>query len=250
MTPRGVKSFVWLYHFEGRSRRLTLGTHPSLSLAEAGVKLAEAQSQLTKGIDPGSRVVAKRQAERNAETVAELVASYLDRYARIRKRSAFEDERILKKDVLSRWGYRQAKNITRRDIVQLLNEIVDRGAPIQANRTLTILRRMFKFAVGQAILEVSPCDMVEAPSSENVRDRVLTEDEVRLLWNVLKSAPMELNARRILRMMLVTGQRKGEIIGLHKQEIDYQKRLWTLPATRAKNGREHLIPLSTLALEF
>ena len=146
----------------------------------------------------------------------------------------------MKKDVLSRWGYRQAKNITRRDIVQLLNEIVDRGAPIQANRTLTILRRMFKFAVGQAILEVSPCDMVEAPSSENVRDRVLTEDEVRLLWNVLKSAPKELNARRILRMMLVTGQRKGEIIGLHKQEIDYQKRLWTLLATRAKNGREHL----------
>ncbi|MGA8756872.1 MAG: tyrosine-type recombinase/integrase [Stellaceae bacterium] len=248
VTPRGVKSFVWLYHFEGRSRRLTLGTHPSLSLAEAGVKLAEAQSQLTKGIDPGSRVVAKRRAERNAETVAELVASYLDRYARIRKRSAFEDERILKKDVLSRWGYRQAKDITRRDIVQLLNEIVDRGAPIQANRTLTILRRTFKFAVGQAILEVSPCDMVEAPSSENVRDRVLAEDEVRLLWNVLKSAPMELNARRILRMMLVTGQRKGEIIGLHKQEIDHQKRLWTLPATRAKNGREHLIPLSTLAL--
>jgi hypothetical protein len=141
VTPRGAKSFVWLYHFDGRPRRLTFGAYPRLSLADAGVKLAEAKNLLAKGIDPGSRAVAERDAERRAETVEELVASYLDRYARVRKRSASEDERILRKDVLSRWARRKAKDVTRRDIVRLLNDIVDRGAPIQANRTLTILRR-------------------------------------------------------------------------------------------------------------
>ena len=250
VSPRGAKSFVWVYHFDGRPRRLTFGTYPRLSLADAGVKLAQAKNLLAKGIDPGSRAVAERDAERHAETIEELVASYLDRYARLRKRSAFEDERILRKDVLPRWAKRKAKDITRRDIVRLLNEIVDRGAPIQANRTLTILRRMFKFAVGQAILEISPCDQVEAPSSENERDRALGEEEIRLLWQVLDTASMEQNARRILRLMLVTGQRKAEVMGLHAQEVDYEKRLWTLPANRAKNGREHLIPLSNLALQI
>jgi integrase len=250
VTPRGVKSFVWVYHFGGQPRRLTFGTYPRLSLAGAGVKLAEAKALLAKGIDPGSRAVAERDAERHAETVEELVTSYLDRYAKVRKRSAFEDERILRKDVLSRWSGRKSKDITRRDIVKLLNEIVDRGAPIQANRTLTILRRMFKFAVGQAILEVSPCDQVEAPSAENERNRALTEDEIRLLWRALDTAPMEPNARRILRLMLVTGQRKGEVMGIPAHEIDYGKQLWILPAERAKNGREHVIPLSAPALEI
>src|SRR5215469_15473804 len=250
VTPRGVKSFVWVYHFDGRPRRLTFGTYPRLSLADAGVKLAHAKNLLAKGVDPGSCAVAERAAERHAETIEELVASYLDRYARLRKRSAFEDERILRKDILPRWSKRKAKDITRRDVVRLLNEIVDRGAPIQANRTLTILRRMFKFAVGQAILEISPCDQVEAPSSENTRDRVLSEEEIRLLWQALASAPMEPNARRILRLMLVTGQRKGEVLGVHELEIDRERNLWVLPADRAKNGREHLIPLSAMAIRI
>ena len=86
---------------------------------------------------------------------------------------------MLHKDVLPRWAGRKAKDISRRDVVTLLNSIVDRGAPIQANRTLTILRRMFGFAVGQSIIETSPCDKVEAPSPENHRDRALSEDLVQ-----------------------------------------------------------------------
>ena len=250
VTPRGVKSFVWVYHFNGRPRRLTFGTYPRLSLADAGVKLAEAKQLLDKGIDPGSRVVSERIAERHAETIADLVTSYLDRYARPRKRSAAEDERILRKDVLPGWGARKVKDITRRDVVVLLNGIVDRGAPIQANRTLTILRRMFKFAISQAIIEISPCDKVEPPSSENQRDRTLSDDEIRLFWHALDGASMEPNARRILRLMIATGQRKGEVMGIHGQEVDYDKGVWALPANRAKNSREHLIPLSPLARQI
>ncbi len=245
-----MKSFVWVYHFRGKPRRLTFGTYPRLNLADAGVKFAEAKRLLDKGIDPGSRAVADRVAERRAETVEELVSSYLERYARPRKRSAAEDERILRKDVLPRWGSRKARDIARRDIVNLLNGIVDRGAPIQANRTLTILRRMFRFAVGQAIIDVSPCDNVETPSAENQRERALNGEEIRRLWNALDNAPMEPNARRILRLMLLTGQRKGEVIGVRVDELDLQNGLWTIPASRAKNGREHVVPLSQLAQEI
>src|SRR2546423_3790813 len=107
ITPRGVKSFVWLYHFAGRPRRLTFSTYPQLSLADAGVKLAEAKQLLERGIDPGSLIVADREAERYAETIEELVETYLARYA-IRKRSAAEDRRMLPKDVLPRWAGRKA----------------------------------------------------------------------------------------------------------------------------------------------
>jgi integrase len=109
---------------------------------------------------------------------------------------------------------------------------------------------MFRFGVGQGFIEASPCDQVEAPSAENQRHRVLSEAEIRLLWRALDTASMEPNTRRILRLMLVTGQRKGEIIGLREQEIDYEKRLWLLPAGRAKNRREHLIPLSPFAIQI
>jgi integrase len=229
---------------------MTFGTYPRLSLAGADLKLAEAKKLLEGGVDPGSRALLERAVERGAEIVADLVAAYLERYARPRKRSASEDERILRKDVLPRWAARRVKDIGRRDIVVLLNDIVDRGAPIQANRTLTILRRMFSFAVSQAVIEMSPCDKVEAPSAENHRERALNEDEIRLLWRALDNAPMELNARRILRLMLATAQRKGEVMGIHAREIDLEKSLWTLPASRAKNGREHLIPLSPLARQI
>src|SRR5436305_13028944 len=79
VTPRGAKSFVWVYHYDGRPRRLTFGTYPRLSLADVGVKLADAQKLLKMGLDPGSQAVAEREAERHAETIDELVGSYLDR---------------------------------------------------------------------------------------------------------------------------------------------------------------------------
>src|SRR5207248_6312615 len=93
-------------------------------------------------------------------------------------------------------------------------------------------------------------DQVEAPSAENERDRALSDDEIRVFWHALDTASMEPNTRRILRLMLVTGQRKGEVMGLYAREIDHEKRLWVLPADRAKNGREHLVPLSSPALEI
>lgn len=249
VTPRGVKSFVWVYHFAGKPRRLTLGKYPALGLADAGVKLADAKHLLERGEDPGKLAVDERAAERKAETVEQLVGDYLERYAKPRKRSASEDERILNKDVLSRWRGLKVKDITRREVVKLLNAIVDRGAPIQANRTFTILRRMFRFAVGQAIIDDSPCSLVEAPSAENERDRALSEVEISQLWQTLDGATMEPNIRRILKIVLVTAQRKGEVMGMHERELDRAKALWTIPAERSKNGREHIVPLPPLALQ-
>ena len=179
VTPKGRRSFVHMYRFDGKARRMTLGTYPVVGLASARVKHASAKEQLSKGIDPGAQQIERKRAERNAETVADLIEEYLEKWARPRKRSADEDERKLKKEVLPLWGKRKAREITRRDVITLLDGIVDRGAPIRANRTLAVIRKMFNFALSRDILDTTPAAMVQAPARENQRDRVLTADEIR-----------------------------------------------------------------------
>ena len=140
---KGRKAWVWVYHHQGRPRQMTLGSYPAMGLADARIKLAEARKLLERGIDPGEVEVKQRKAERVAETVEELAEAYLEKWARPRKRSAAEDERILRKDVIPTWGRRRAKDIARRDVIAVLDGIVDRGSPIAANRTLAVIRHMF-----------------------------------------------------------------------------------------------------------
>ena len=140
---------------------------------------------------------------------------YLDKWAKPHKRTWQEDKRILEKDVIPAWGRRKAKNITRRDVIRLIDGIVDRGSPIVANRTLEIIRKMFNFAVEQDIIETSPCVGVRAPGKETQRDRILTESEIRNFWNVLdrenkddepegSKLRMALGTRLALKLQLLT----------------------------------------------
>jgi integrase len=256
VSPKGGKAWIWVYHFNGRPRRMTLGayspgSHGHLGLADARVKLAGAKKLLASGIDPGAEKVGQQRAERSAETLAELVDAYLDKWARPRKRSAAEDERILKKDVISAWGRRKAKDITRRDVIDLLDAIVDRGSPIAANRTLACIRRMFNWALSRDIIPASPCAAVQAPAKENRRDRVLNSDEVAVFWRALGNPDLAMSPaiRLALKLQLVTAQRKGrEVIAAEWSEFDLNEGVWTIPAEKTKNGMPHRVPLSPLAL--
>jgi integrase len=249
VSPGGAKAWVWVYHFAGRPRRMTFGAYPATGLADARIKLAAARKLLERGIDPGDREVEARKAERTAETVAELAEAYLDKWARPRKRSAAEDERILRKDVIPAWGRRKAKDIARRDVIALLDRIVDRGSPIAANRTLALVRRMFGWAVSRDLIPASPCAAVKAPAKENRRDRVLTTEEIARLWRALDDpeTPISQPIRLALKFQLATAQRKGEVTDAEWREFDLAEGVWTIPAAKAKNGLPHRVPLSPLA---
>jgi integrase len=251
VTPRGIKSFVYLYRFDGKPRRLTLGTYPKMTLADAHQAHADAMKKLEQGIDPGAETVAERKEERKAPTVATLADEYLEKWAKPRKRSWREDKRILDKDVTPSWGRRKAREITRRDVIRLLDGIVDRGAGIMANRTLATIRKMFNFAVSRDIVPVSPCLAVRSPAPERQRDRVLTTDEIHALWHGLEGAKMMAEGTKLaLKLQLVTGQRKAEIVTAAWDEIDLTDRWWTIPPEKAKNKMAHRVPLSPLALEL
>ncbi|WP_027715355.1 site-specific integrase [Desulfuromonas sp. TF] len=267
--PSGVKTFFYIYRFDGVRRFLNLGHYDpkragrddtAISLDEArsgGVSLSgarklytEAKAKVDKGIDVFAEKALKAEERLKAPTVAELADEYLTRYAKMRKRSWEEDERILKRDVIPAWGRRKAADITKRDINLLLDRIIDRGAPVMANNTFKIIRRMFNYAVEKDILVYSPALGVKLPSPKVERERVLSEDEIKVLWSRLDepSLAMSPEVRRALKLVLVTAQRPGEVIGMNGSEID--GRWWTVPTGRAKNKKAHRVYLTDLALEL
>jgi len=251
VSSKGKRTFVYLYRFEGKSRFLTLGDYPKMSLADAHKAHAEARKKVELGIDPGAEAVTEREEERKAPTVATLVDEYLEKWAKPRKRSWREDQRILQRDVLPAWGQRKAREITKRDVLRLLDRIVDRGAGIMANRTLAVVRKMFNFAVGRDIVSVSPCLSIRAPAPEQQRDRVLTVDEICALWHALEGAKMMSEGSKLaLKLQLATAQRKAEIVTAAWNEIDLTEKWWTIPPEKAKNKLPHRVPLSPLALEL
>jgi integrase len=272
VTPKGVKSFVFVYRFEGRLRMMTLHNeagktaYPAIALAEAREAHRDAQDKLNKGIDPAAKAVTEREVERKAPTVADLASKYLKEWAMPRKRSWKTDKRILEKDVLPEWGRRKVRDITRRDVKDLLRKVLDRGG-IMANRTLALIRKMFNYAADELeIIPVSPCLKIRAPAPENQRDRVLTAEEIRGVWHGLDDEGM--NAvnpfiKLALKLELVTAQRKGECCAAAWEEIDLEEGWWTIPAEKtmlrenhgvedglAKNKLPHRVPLTALAIKI
>jgi integrase len=246
VAPSGRKSWLFMYRFEGRARRMTLGAIPRVGLANARVAFAEAKRKLDVGEDPGAIASAEKKADRDASTVKQLIDEYLARSAN-GLRSSSEVKRILERNVLPSWGLKKVKSIKRRDVVLLLDPIVDRGAPIMANRVLAWTRRMFAFAVSREIIEINPCAGIEAPSREIERERILSDGEIVALWTGLGSAQILPAMRLAAKLILVTGQRPGEVAGAAAAEFDLDQRTWLLPAERSKNARSHVVPLSPLA---
>ena len=246
------KTFIYFYRMPGeiKKRRLTLGNYPALSLAEAHLQYAEAREMVARGIDPAAKALTEKEDERTAPTVAALADEYVEKWAKARKRSWATDKRILEKDVLPEWGRRKARDITRRDVIRLLDNIVDRGAPIMANRTLAVVRKMFNFAVARDIVHSSPCTVIQTPSREQRRDRVLSAEEIKTFWHGLEGTRITEGIRLSLKLQLVTAQRKGEIISAEWAEIDLQEKWWTIPAEKAKNRLPHRVPLSAPAIEI
>lgn len=260
VSPNGHKSWTFIYKQGGQKKRVSLGVYPGMSLQKARSKFRELRNLLDQGIDPieherelaAQKEAARQEAERaaRAPAVSDLASEYIEKWARPRKRSWEEDRRILGKDVLPQWGKRKARAITRQDVASLLDGIVDRGAGIQANRTLAVVRKMFNFAVARGIVDMSPCMGVSAPAPENRRDRVLTADEIRTLWSGLDTANMAEGTKLALKLQLVTAQRIGEIVNATWGQFDLGNSWWTIPAERAKNKLAHRVPLSPLALDL
>lgn len=246
--PSGMKTWLYIYAFDDKRREMNLGSYPDVSLETARDRFETAKKKVKNGIDPLAEEEAKAEARRNTPTVADLTAEYIEKHAKKFKRSWQDDERLLNKEIIPIWGKRKAADIRKRDVTLLLENIVERGTPAMSNQVLKITRKMFNFAVERDILQHTPFTGVKALSPNNRRERVLSEVEVKTFWRSIENAAISDGIKRALKLVLVTAQRPGEVSGMHVKEIDGH--WWTIPAERAKNGREHRVYLTATALKL
>jgi len=251
VSPAGRKTFVYLYRFEGLARRMTLGVYPRISLATARGKQGRARLLLEKeGRDPGAEQMRVKRADRDSPSVQDLADIYIEKWAKPRKRSWQEDQRQLTSNVLPFIGRKKAMDVTKRDVIEILDNLVDRGSPIAANRTFAVIRKMFRFGLMKDLVPHNPCEALQAPSAEHQRDRVLNTDEIKAFWNVLDGDDLAMTPgiRICLKLMLATAQRRVEMA--MAQWSDFDDGWWTIPASISKNGLAHRVPLSPFALKL
>jgi len=250
--PSGRMSWAVRYRrlSDGKPRKLTFDGLASLSTAH---QLAQqALDAIARGEDPAASKQASKatQAHGGSDLFGSVAAEFIERHAKrnTRASSARETERFLNKEVLPKWGKKSIHDITKRDVLDLLDGIVDRGSPISANRVKAILSKLFAWSTERGILETSPVTGIKAPSPETSRDRVLSDDEVRWLW--LACDQMAYPFGKLTQLLLLTGARRSEISCMTWGELDIDKALWTIPADRVKNGLVHTVPLSDAALDI
>jgi integrase len=260
--PSGTMTFFYQYKIDGKRRFMSLGNYPTTKLKEAR-DLYQAEVSKVKalrrgsadGVDPVAekklkqeKRIAEDAALSQAMTVSKLCEEYVEKHAKKFKRSWQEDKRILEKEVVPLWGKRKAQDIKKRDIILLLEAIVERGSPGMANNTFKIIRKMMNFAVEKDILLFSVATGVKLPAPQNARERVLTQYEIKIFWDNLETAFISENIRRAIKLILVTAQRPGEVIGMHTKEIDGD--WWTIPSERSKNGKSHRVFLTASAQDL
>ncbi len=165
---------------------------------------------------------------------------------RTREVTQRERARLLGKELLPAWGDRPAAEITRREVVHLVEGIAKRGAPIVANRTLGLIRTIFNDGLrrGFPTLEANPAHLVELPAKEVGRDRYLTREEIKAVWQATGDEPLA--TRNAFRLALLTGQRSGSVRAMRWDAITGD--LWTIPPEHFKGKRTHVVPLSAEAL--
>lgn len=247
VSPTGVKAWTVVYTrtSDTTKRRVTLGKFPAVGLEKARAKALATVTAISEGKDPAG----DKRAAREAMTVEDLGALYIKKYAKPNKKTWAEDERLLKREIYPEIGRMKAVSVKRRDILDIIEAKADAGHVAQSTNILAVVRKLFNWAVDGVYLESSPAAGIKPRGKAVKRDRVLSDDEVREIWNALPSAAIAKQTADVIRLLFLTGQRSGEVCGMQRDEVDLTGS-WTIPGTRTKNGLTHLVPLSPAALEI
>jgi integrase len=231
--PTGAKSWAVRYRLSGKSAKHTIGPYPAFGLKDARDKAAEVLRTVAEGRNP---------QQQQAGTVAKAVEQFLERHGKTyRPKPLYEAKRRLQLYLTDEWGNRKLDNITRADVRAMLSRI---DKPVAANRVHSIVRKFFNWAVENDLIANSPVAGVKAPNKEASRDRVLSDDELKAVWRAAEKIGHPFGA--ILQLLILTGQRRGEVTGMRWSEIGGET--WCLPRERVKNDRRHEVPLSRQAL--
>lgn len=242
VSVRGTISFSVKYRYGTRQKRFSCGAYPRVTLAKAREIAMEALRQVDDGIDPARR---RRQIDLTVEAV---VADFIKKYACPNNRSWKEAQRVLNRELVSLLGQRDIRKISRADILEIMDAASARGARYQSNRILAHIRKLYGWCMERGIVETNPTNGIRKQHKEIARDRVLDEQEIVRLLNAC--AQDGYPYRQYVPLLLATAQRRGELANMTWSSLDLEKRTWTIPAERSKNGKPHIVPLSGYAMKL
>jgi integrase len=270
VTNRGRKSFFLFYRARRladprrRLHRVTLGAYPYLSLAEARERARAILREVETGKDPSSGLARQYSHRRSKNrpgavpadprlrklfpegfvpgTFGELAALYMVRHAWVNLKSPRHHEEALRRDLLPRWRDTPLAEVTRREISDLLGQLINRGARAQANQMKKYISGIWSWGLEQGIAESNPAAGMKVPVRLTPRDRYLSEREIAVLWQTLDQRSEVLAGA--YKAILLTACRPGEVLGLRWEEISEDGRWWVIPEARSKNGLAHRVFLT------
>ena len=246
VTPKGKKTFLVQYRPGGRgtpTRKMFIGPFGEVTFHKAQTEAKRILGLRAEGRDPAFE---KQQAKHRAisNRFSDVASDFLTKHVS-QNRTADETARILKRDVLPKWGKRGIHEIGKRDVNDLLDAVVARGSHVMANRLLAVLRKLFNWSVSRGIITASPCEGLSAPYREKARDRVLSDEELVAIINTAKQMGGAFGV--IIKMLILTAQRRNEVSEMTWDELDLDNNQWEIPSSRTKNEKPHTVHLSDQA---
>lgn len=250
--PSGIKTFLYIYTFNGTRKNLYLGKYPVLTLAEARVKYNEAFNKVQAGENPADEHKAPPQPpEADVSSFGHFATEYLKWSATNHALAWYKTVKLsLKNDVLPLWQDRPIAEIRRRDAIELLEGIAAR-APGQAKNVHKVARAVFEYAIDREYLEANPMlklSKIIPALKPVIKKRILSDSEIRHVWRALDEESGDERTKEAIKLVLVTAQRPGEVASMHRSQIEGN--WWTLESKDTKNEEAHRIYLTPTALKL
>lgn len=258
-----TRSWLLRFKFQGQETRILLGHFPSMSLDAARGEARRLRELAATGIDP--RKASKRRRttqsalpvsaapvrESDRHTIEFLCSEFMERHVKPKRKRPEYVQAILLREVLDpdAWAGRDARTIKPIEVIELLDGIVARGSLVMANRVAAVLTQLFKFGIHRRVVEQSPVMLLYRPGGEEKsRDRALSDTELKAFLAASRITKTE-KLRAAMTILLLTGQRRGELAAAKWSDIDFRHKTWTIPPENSKTGKGHVVPLTAWACE-
>ncbi|WP_095589304.1 tyrosine-type recombinase/integrase [Actibacterium ureilyticum] len=240
VSTSGTKTFCLHKRINGKMRRLTIGRFGVVSLAEARERVRQVLYEVERGRfedRTGVQVETK-------PTLGDVIPDYIEKHAKVHNRDWKRKEALLAK--FTALHGKRIDEIRRADVVKAC-DVIHKSAPVSANRALAHLKHLMGWCVERGMIETNPIAGMKPLSKEKPRERVMTDGELGALWAACGDEGYPFGD--CMKLLMLSGQRRAEVAEMRWSEVDFEKRLWSLPSSRAKNGKQHTVPITDAMLE-
>lgn len=259
----GHMSWVFRYRYNAKAQKIVLGAYnqntpdSGISLKKARITVSKYKSLLEEDNDPKQWIEEQLREKRQKKTVKEVIDEFIERVLMVNRKRPKQPIRMLNTDVLPIIGKRFIADISRKDILKVTDVMVNRGAKVGANRTVTLLKQLFDYAESREYIVSNPVlglKAIHIGGKEISRDRVLDLSELTILLNSLSEWNTHQSNKLAVHFVLSCGQRIGAVFSAKWADIDFKERIWTIPASSehyfTKSDEERKLPLSSLMIEL